>query len=529
MPGGHDSIPTPARWAWATIAPEPRTPQEGACAKVGSVKHCPYCAEVIQAAAVKCRFCGEWLDPSKRPSQSNSSSESESNDDPPSLGVPMPRSQWPDDAGNSSRAMPTLGGGTTENVRKTQALVSLGATHGSSEAPAPERTDREAWAPPAWLAPEPRTEGSSTLQEQAEKLTRPIHLPSIPTATEESATPDEVAIKMERIRAAAAKASARGSESEPVKTLGLAPMPDFQRVGNAKPVVHPVAGVVGLSKRSNAASDFLGEELGGESRAGVSHVGGHSLSDDDPFRDAASAAPKPLPWPAIAIAAALLAGLTLIVMKDQLFPSVPSASEAAAIEPVRNGAVATLESDSVDAPPPSSARAVSPVPSEREPVESAPPGSHAPMVGNVSDSVPTAPSGAGGGAQARSAPTSSANEAALADKLANARTLYKRRKLKAARGSLQEVLEISPDNADALLLLAQVQLEHNELAPAKESANRCVRVAPDKADCWLTLGVLQQNEKDTAAAIEAYERYLSLAPSGTYARDAKKQLTRLKK
>ncbi|MBX7084569.1 MAG: tetratricopeptide repeat protein, partial [Nannocystaceae bacterium] len=129
-----------------------------------------------------------------------------------------------------------------------------------------------------------------------------------------------------------------------------------------------------------------------------------------------------------------------------------------------------------------------------------------------------------------------APDADTSARLDEARALYQsakggssRKKLGEARTLLQEILATSPNQADALLLLAQIELELGKADAALATATQCTQVAADLADCWLTIGVLQQDRNKKADALAAYEKYLALAPDGRYAGDVRSQVKRLKK
>lgn len=253
--------------------------------------------------------------------------------------------------------------------------------------------------------------------------------------------------------------------------------------------------------------DFLDEE------------GDEDEGDDEGFEDfgPAAAAPRPLPWRPILIAAGVLVVAGVLLFRDALFPSSETETDEAATSAGEDGEPAA-EAEAKEAPK------ADPVPKaegEGQPVQpdtKADPGAGTVVADAGQPPAPGQPVALDDDTAAKLDEATKAYNAAKGNI----------RKLQPVGAKVQEVLAKAPDNPDALTLMAQVYLEQNKTEEALETSNRCTKIAPNSAACWLTIGVIQETKRAKEIAKLAYQKYLELAPDGRYANDARKALGRLK-
>jgi len=579
---------------------------------------------MIQDAAAKCRYCGEWLDPSKRPDWAQPAADAAS--------APPAEAKAEAVAEPASEAAPALERPQPGRDVDPASTTTDGSVH------RPRRRGTQVWSAPAWMAREdepkaakpaaapvepepplatpPAAEAPAAAPiDSAELLATPA-----PAAAPVEHTIDEVAERMKRIKASAAavrEAMQRESASlqpevledefdDAAETMHAGSVPEAAAPALEEPTPQPPPDVAammgddfddfdddddddnldddlgppaksaakkGPGKRARQTDDFddLDDEPDDDALPTGGALAGFSFDDDDDddfdddddefgddFGDVGAG--RPIPWKPVAIGAALAVALGVGVFWDRIFPSetleeAPAGEEANNAEegdeaPAADGQVA--QGSVAPSPAPTGAPAAPP-PGEGQPVVpegqapaavgtpvANPADPNAPAVDPAAPADPNAPAvdpaaaDPNAAAPPPAAPPAGAPSAPLAgDALAvldEARGLYQKggkKRLGQAKEKLQGILDAQPNSADALLLMAQVQLELGETEASLATATKCTTVAPQTADCWLSIGVLKQNAKDKPAAASAYERYLALAPEGAYASQVKKQLARL--
>jgi cytochrome c-type biogenesis protein CcmH/NrfG len=111
-------------------------------------------------------------------------------------------------------------------------------------------------------------------------------------------------------------------------------------------------------------------------------------------------------------------------------------------------------------------------------------------------------------------------------------TLYQENNdLKTAAVYLEKIIAVDPSQKDIYLRLANIYLNSSVASyePAVTVLNKLTSLDPQNPDVYLKLGTAQNSLGHTEAAILAWQKYLQLAPNGDMATVVKDQIDKLSK
>lgn len=108
------------------------------------------------------------------------------------------------------------------------------------------------------------------------------------------------------------------------------------------------------------------------------------------------------------------------------------------------------------------------------------------------------------------------------------RALSERGRLRPAIAAYRQALKLEPDSAVVHTALANAYYELDELANAERHLDKAIAADKNYAAAFVLRGTVYQTLNRIPEAIRAYERYLQLAPKGSFARDVREVVNRLK-